>query len=239
MPLITSILIHYQRSENMKKIIEGIRHQTIQSDIIVWDNSGDCPGDGVDVMIRSSHNFHCLPRVLIAGTVKTEYIYNQDDDLAINDKFLFEKFITMSKRYPDYVIGWNGRQFHKDINWEKAYSFPNKGSGGGWWDYAPIENETSIDMINFGVSFLRTELINQIKINPFVLGYTEEEYKYGDDIIISSQLQKKRTMDFKLLSNYEWLNEFENRGGALSKQSRHMVVRDELCRRIWEKKYNG
>lgn len=237
--LITSLIIHYKRPENIPLVIKGIRSQTIPSKIIVWDNSGNYPkGSGEDVLITSTENIHCLARILIAGMVKTEYIYNQDDDLAIKDNRLFEKFIDMSKKYPDYVIGWNGRKFHEDINWEQAYSFPHKnGVYGGWVDSMDINNSQSIDIINYGVSFLRTELINQVKINPFKLGYNEDEYKHGDDIIVSSQLEKKRTMDFKLVEHFDWLNEYQERGAALSKLGAHMSIRDGLCKKLYKGKY--
>jgi len=229
---ITSIIIHYKRPENIKRVIEGIRNQTVPSKIIVWDQSGNCPRDGIDSYIYSTENFYCQPRVLMAGFVKTKYIYNQDDDLAINDNKLFEKFIEHSERYPDYVIGWNGRIFSKDINWEKAYQSP----GRGWVDWIGHDNPISIDMINFGVSFFRTELINQVPINPFLnkeINITEQDYKYGDDIWISYWLKKKRTMPFKLLDHYDWLNEYPERGTALSKQPVHMDVRNKLCKKLF------
>ena len=166
MSKITSIILHYKRPENVDKWIEGIKTQTIPSKIMVWDNSGDFPEKykkDIDVYIQSSVNFYCQPRFLMGGFVQSKYTYNQDDDLAINDKYLFEKFIEHSEKYPDYVIGWNGRIFDKDINWDKAYQSP----GHGFVDAMEEKDEMSIDMINVGVSFYRTALINQIPINPF------------------------------------------------------------------------
>jgi hypothetical protein len=221
----------------------GIKNQTVESDIIVWDNSGDYPeGSGEDVLIWSSKNFYCQPRFLIAGTVKTPYIYNQDDDLAIKDPNLFEKFLEHSERYPDFVIGWNGRKFSKDINWDKAYQSPGK----GWIDTMDKDDKSSIDMINVGVSFFPTEILNELLLNPFckafingtTKGFTEEEYKYADDIIISYYLSWKRVMPFKLIEKYDWLNEYESRGAALSKQVQHMNVRNRICKRLFYGKYS-
>ena len=233
MEKISSIILHYKRPENVEKWMAGIKNQTIKSEIIVWDNSGDYPaGSGEDVLIRSSKNFYCQPRFLIAGTVKTPYIYNQDDDLAINDNTLFEKFIEHSEKYPEFAIGWNGRIFSKDINWDKAYQSPGK----GWVDAMDVDDDSSIDMINVGVSFMPAKLLNQIPINPFTV-ITEEQYKYGDDIWISSFLKKKRVMPFKLLDHYDWLNEYEERQAALSKQPKHMDIRNQVCRKLFYGKY--
>lgn len=229
--MITSIIIHYKRKENIPKVIAGIRNQTVASKIIVIDQSGDYPkGSGEDVLITSSKNFYCQPRFLLQGLVQTEYVYHQDDDLAINDELIFEKFLEVSKRYSDFVIGWNGRRASGIKNWEKAYSYPE----GGWVDSMPIEDDSSIDMINVGVSFWRTELINQVPINPFN-EITEEEMKYGDDIWISHWLKKKRVMPFKLVEHYDWLNEYQERGTALSKQPKHMDIRNRLVKRFFQK----
>ncbi len=235
---ITSIILHYKRPENVDKWISGIRNQSVKSKIIVWDNSGDYPkGSGEDVLISSTENFYCIPRILIAGLVKSKYVYNQDDDLAMNDKYLFEKFIEHSEKYPDHVIGWNGRQFDKDINWEKAYQTP----GHGWTDYMDEKDDRSIDMINFGVSFFPTELINQVPINPYKnnLDVSDDELIYGDDIWVSHWLKNKRVMPFKLLDQYEWLNEYEDRNAALSKQANHMDCRNSIIKKLYMEKYCG
>ncbi len=235
---ITSIILHYKRPENVDKWIEGIKMQTVESDIMVWDNSGDFPENMkkfCDVYIQSSKNFYCQPRFLIGGFVNTLYTYNQDDDLAINDKTLFEKFIDHAEKFPNYVIGWNGRIFSKDINWDKAYQSPGK----GWVD--SMLGIGSIDMINVGVSFYRTALVNQIPINPFqgdTVKISEEEYKYADDIWISYWLTLKRTMPFQLLDHYDWLNEYEEREAALSKQPHHMDIRNQICRKLFHGKYS-
>jgi hypothetical protein len=235
--MITAVVLHYNRPDNVKKWMDGIRKQTVHCDVLVWDNSGNYPqGSGEDILIRSSKNFYCQPRYLCAGLVRTEYIYNQDDDLALKDINLFEKFIEYTKEFPDVVIGWNGRKFKKNINWEKAYSFPNTGEGGGWVDYDEYKN-IDCDMINYGVSFHRTELINQISINPFFNNkypVDENEYKYGDDMWISIQLAKKKVMPFPLKDLFEWLPE----GMGLSKQSPHMMYRDKLSKRYWKDKYD-
>ena len=215
--------------------IEGIRKQTIKSEIWVWDDSGDYPaGSGEDFLITTSRRNYAQGRLLLAGIVKTKYIYNQDDDLAINDPALFEKFIEVSKKYPDSFIGWNGRRAEWIKNWEKAYSFPE----GSWVDSMEIDSDMNVDMVNTGVSFYRTALINQVPINPFqndIETISEEEFKFGDDMWVSRWLKSKRVMPFKLLDHYDWLNEFPERGCAISKQPNHMNVRDSLMKRWWKK----
>lgn len=230
---ITAIILHYKRPHNINEVIEGIRKQTVPCDIIVWDNSGDYPiGSGEDIYFRAEKNNYCQARYSLINSVYTEYIFNTDDDLAILDNTLFEKFIAFSERHPNAVIGWNGRTFsHPNMNWEKAYSFPN----GGFVDWDESES-VLCDTINFGVSFLPTRILKGKDLNPFVGEFkvSESEFRNGDDIWISAQLKEKRVMPFNLKPLFKWLDEGKF---ALSKMPDHMKIRDALCRRWWEDKY--
>lgn len=237
--MITAIVLHYNRQENIKRVMDGIRSQTVPCNIVVWDNSGNYPvGSGEDIVLKSEKNNFCLARYSLIPTIRTEHIFNTDDDLAINDRTLFEKFLEFSGRHPKAVIGWNGRKFHPKINWEKAYSFPNLGFGGGWVDFNPQEN-ILCDVINFGVSFFPVSLFKGVPLDPYSgeFAVSENQFKHGDDIWISAVMEKygveKRVMPFNLKPVFEWLDE----GVGLSKQGGHMDRRDELCKRFFMWKY--
>jgi glycosyltransferase involved in cell wall biosynthesis len=238
---ITAIILHYNRQKNIPKVIAGIRAQTVPCDIWVWDNSGNYPvGSGEDVYLKADKNTFCLARYLLIKRVETEYIFNTDDDISILDNKLFEKFIAFSERHQNAVIGWNGRKFHKEINWEKPYSYPNIGSGGGWVDWDEKE-ELLLDVINFGVSFLPTRLLKDVPLDPYTGEFkiSEIEFKHSDDIWISKIMGdigiEKRVMPFNLKPLFEWLDEGKV---AISKQSPHMTMRDGLCKRWWRAKYD-
>lgn len=224
---ITSIILYYKRLNNVSKWMHGIRSQTIKSEVIVWDQSGDYPaGSGEDILIRSTKNYYCLPRVLCGGLASGEWIWNQDDDMAINDIRLFEKLLHEGERYPYHVIGWNGRDLSKCQNWDKPYWQP----GDGFVDAVDSINENiHVDLINFGVSFYRKDMINELVINPFErFGISMEDYRFADDIIASKQWGKKRTVDF-LMKSLDRLDE----GEALSKQSGHMPARDKWTKNLF------
>ena len=217
---ITSIILHYNRIENVRRVIEGIRKQ-IPSKIIVWDNSHNYPkGSGEDVLISSTENFYCLPRLLISGLVQTKYTFWQDDDKAINTPDLFQKLIDECQKQSDYWIGWNGRLIEGIKNWDMAYQSP----GGGF--VGKINKKA--DIVNTGISFFETSLINSIPLNPYGQ-LSENEYKYGDDIWISRWLEKKRIIDF-MENSFDDLDE----GNGLSKQSEHMNIRNKLVRRFFQ-----
>ena len=228
---VTSIVLHYKRPQNVSRWIEGIRSQTVESEIIVWDQSGEYrQGSGEDVLIRSTKNYNCLPRVLCGGLASHDWIWNQDDDMAINDKNLFEKLIEEGQKHPYHVIGWNGRDLSQCRNWEKPYWSP----AGGFVDAVDsLYENINVDIINFGISFYRRDLINELVINPFEkFGISPDDYRFADDIIASKQWKKKRTVDF-LMKSLDRLEE----GEALSKQSGHMPARDKWTKIFYEKIY--
>jgi len=227
---VTAIVIAYKRPWTVDRWVSGLRRQTVPVEIWVWDNAGDFPDrPDIDVIVRSSRNFLCQPRFLIAGAVKSPYVFNQDDDVAIKDECLFEKLIAESEKYPDAFFGWNGRSFANQdkINWDLAYQYP----GTGWVGKVDTDQ---VDMLNVGISFYPTHLINQIQLNPYqnkTRQVTEREYKWGDDMWISTWLKNRRVTSF-MENGIELLDE---RDQGLSKQTDHMVVRNELCRRYWKK----
>lgn len=229
---ITAVVLHYNRPENVRRWIDGIRSQTVESEIIVWDNSGNYPkGSGEDVLISSSKNYFCLPRWLVCGLVTSEYCYIQDDDKALTDSGFFARMVGIMPEHPNTVFGWKGRKFCKDMDWERPYSFP--GNKETFIDIDP-ESGRDADVLNLGVSFFGTETINNIPINPFVGGeISEYEYSHADDIYVSNNFLEKREFPFDIQKCFDSLPE----PCALSKQSDHMGIRDTVCRRLWEKYY--
>ncbi len=217
--MVTSIIVHYKRSRNILDIVDAIRAQTIKSNIWIWDNSGDCPECGPDVsIIKSSHNFAQLGRWMLLLAVQTPYVWQNDDDGMINDPKLFEKLIDESKKYPDTALGWKGKVF-KNAHPEKPYQ-----NGCGW-----AQPGEATDMINMGFSFFPKTIINDIIRNPFD-ELTEEQHQHGDEIYICSRIQTR--MSRHVFNSVQLMDE---RGIKLSGKSRHMDIRNNLCKRYFMK----
>jgi len=219
--MITTILMPFHRNENISKMFDGIRKQTVKSKIWVWDDTNEYKeGSGEDVYFHCSKSFMHQPRFVLGSLVETEYIFIQDDDFAISDPTLFEKLIELSKQYPDHLIGTKGKKFDSSADPEKPYQHNTCWLG---------EGET--DMVNTGLSFFRTELLSKLPFNFFInpiKTVTKEEYQYGDDMYISSFVP---TYASELFTHcVEKLDEC-NRG--LSHDSRHMDIRNMLCKRYW------
>lgn len=214
---ITSIILHYNRQNNIMPIVNAIKEQTIESDIIIWDNSNDLVEIPGVALIKSSKNFICRPRFILCGLVQTSYIFNQDDDHIIKDKSLFEKLIDDStKRNNTVFYGWPARKQYIDNKYSKE----------------PEDKIT--DFVNTGISFFPTELSNYIKMNPYFCDesfiMTEQEYKYADDHWISAQMLFK--LDSKIL--YDGMDKLSDCGHGLSRDQEHISIREEMSKRFFK-----
>lgn len=220
---ITTILLHYKRVKNLREIIAAIRAQSEKSLIWLWDNSCDAPsGLDVDVRVSSSYNFNCQPRFWLGGYVKTEYIFTQDDDFKVVNNDLFMELLSVSQKYSDYFIGVKGKVFGEWSDKVRPYQHNT-----GW------TGEGVCDMVNTGLCFFRTELLNKLPFNPFVNSLrtvTENDYKYGDDMYVSS-FQKCYAFPYEEKKHVIRLDEC---GKKLSGNTEHMDVRNKLCARYWK-----
>jgi hypothetical protein len=213
---ISCILLNWKRPYNIESVIHSIRMQTIKSKIILFDNSGviDRSFDHkADIVFRCSKNFHCLPRYMLAGWIFSDYIFSIDDDFIIKDENLFLNLISESKEYDNkYALCYNGCKLAKT---DRPY-----------WDSVRDIEPGEKDVCNFGICFYKTELIGSFPLNPFAI-YSENEMKYGDDIIASNSFQCRVS---KHIGNA--VESIENDEYGLSKQPLHMPIRDSLCKKL-------
>lgn len=227
---VTTIILSYHRRWNIPRIVRALELQTIKTDIWIWDNEGKIdPEDYPEhVVIRSTKNFYCQPRFSLATMVRTPYIFNIDDDYCPNDNSLIEKLISACEEQPDYFIGWNGRKWDRD-NVDTARPYTSSCLKAK----SIIQNENAVaDVVNTGISFYRTELINKIPLNAWAEdGLTEMEYKHGDDIYLSAKFKKVRVVDFL----QGCMDSLSDCGVALSRCPEHIKYRDELCRKYFFK----
>jgi len=216
--MITSIIVHYERKNNIRAIVDSLCAQTIKNEVWIWDNSSILSAETADVVIHSSRNFIQQPRWVLPGFVKTDYIWLQDDDRIITDNQMFEKLIQESKEHPDSIFGVKGKIFQgDDIDQEKPYQHHT-----GW-----VSRSMETDMINTGFCFFPRKLINKIPVNPFDY-VSEKEYRHGDDIYVSKFLNTR--VSSTIVESIKELNEC---GHKLSGRPEHMTLRNTLCKRFW------
>jgi hypothetical protein len=195
--------------------VDAIKSQTVESNIIIWDNSGELDDIAGVTIIKSSHNFVCRPRFLIPGLVNTEFIFNQDDDHIITDDKLFEKLIKECEDHEGYFIGWPARKNYKTEPFEK------KADG------------LYSDFVNTGNSFYKTSMINNLPINPYqckMYELTEEEYRYADDHFVSKHMIQCRTS----ISLFEGMAKLEDYETGISRESKHIEIREKIAERYFK-----
>ena len=230
---VTSIVLNYNRPENMKAVIDGIRSQTVKSDIWIWDNSGKLADIDGCMIIRSQKNFHCLPRLLLMGAVQTEYIWTQDDDRVLTDKTLFEQMIWVDIDCP--MVAYGKRFTHEKTRaiypkeyWDNAY-YTDHDTCNGYWNVG-YKNGFA-DVGSTGIMFLKMSCLKKMPLNPYI-ELTEQEYKYGDDMWLSKRLGCCYV--YKPL--FDGVKVIPDNGVGLCHDKEHYPIRNELCRRYWLEK---
>lgn len=146
----TALLLNWKRPDNLVKVIESIRKQTVPTTIFLWDNSGEDIKYDVDAHVRSNINFKCWPRWALGSMAESEFIFSLDDDLMFKDEKVLEdacKYRTV----PDIIIGYCGVQLVRDTN---------------YWDSphikAPREEDTYVDIVKGRFMFMRRNFLKSV-----------------------------------------------------------------------------
>ena len=124
---VTALLLNWKRQENIVKVIQSIRDQSIDIDIWLWNNNiEDKTSYDVDIQINSSNNFKCWPRWLVGSMVDEGFIFTLDDDIMFNKTDVIEnclktyETIGTNKGLP--IIGYSGVVLNKEKDyWESKH----------------------------------------------------------------------------------------------------------------------
>jgi len=218
---ITAIILNYNRDKNIPMIVDAIRKQSIPANVWVWDNAGLDKSEIVDVdadvYMLSTHNFGMHPRIMLSGMVQTDFIWWNDDDRMITDPELFAKLIQEMKDTEASILGINGKDFDDVKDWKKPYQ------DSGWVEPGPAK------FVNTGFSFIDSGWLLDIPFNLSCNGYSEDDIKYGDDMIISNHVGSCFVSEHIQPA----IKEIDECGIGLSHQTMHMDIRNKLCRIFW------
>jgi GT2 family glycosyltransferase len=148
----TAILLNYQRPENMVKVIASVRMQQPAVDIWLWNNNPkDARVYDVDEQFNASSNFVCWPRWLMAGLVKSKYIFTLDDDLMFTDVNIIQDCVDYMESNKVDIIGYIGVQL----------------KGGNYWTGNHIKaggKDHNVDVVKGRFAFMRTALLDSVSI---------------------------------------------------------------------------
>lgn len=174
---ITALLLNYKRPDNLKKIINSLRNQTIPVEIFLWNNNiDDVRKYDVDMQINCSKNLMCSPRWLMGGYTNSEYVFSLDDDLMFSDNSVIEDSVKYIENIECNAVGYTGVILNK----EKDY-----------WSSLHIKSGTEdkrVDIIKGRFFFTRRESLGLVN---WTSEYKKENFRIEDDIILSSKLTTK------------------------------------------------
>ncbi len=210
--MISALLLNYKRPQNIPKIIEALRRQTVEVEVVLWNNGE--PVEGADLTITASKPLQCHVRFLAVGLARSPYVWIQDDDFLVTDKRLFETLVPIADAHPDSFLTADGKILS---NGPKPYQCGSP---------APLGPALCG---NTGYSFARTETMSRLPINPIYCekGLKESELRWADDIWVSAYVRP--FICAELAAGIEHYNE-----GAVgvSKESGHMHARNTAAARL-------
>ena len=112
MKQVTTILTVYKR-DSLKDQLDRIKNQSIESDIIIWQNGSDVDieqlaiSEGAHLVHSVNHNYKYHGRFTLPLLLQTEYTVILDDDTLPNELWL-EKCLSLSQE-KNCIVGGNGR----------------------------------------------------------------------------------------------------------------------------------
>jgi glycosyltransferase involved in cell wall biosynthesis len=208
---ITVVLLNYSRPHNMHKLITSIRKQTVPTEIIFVNNSSYVSTDA-ELVISNSHNLGCYVRILAAHYASNQTVVFIDDDLAINDRKMFESLASLEAP----ITGAWGRNV--DFTSEKPYSSQ------------PDVQKGLCNVIKGRFMCFRKTILNQVPIGDG----SQPDGMFTDDIYLS--LMAGMGKPVHSVSEYirGCLDELEKVDTGLCSRPTHYDNRDALCKWWYE-----
>lgn len=175
---LTIILTNWKRKENLKKILDQIKKQTIKLKIIIVDNSSldneNCfsSEDHSIQILKKDNSLMCWQRWEEAVKQKTKYVCIMDDDLNFTrDNVLDDCFKYMEANSNIDCIGLEGVKLMK-----------SKGYFEGNHQFAKSNHTIQVSIIKGRFMFVRTESLKGLDMTPDLT---------CDDIKVSSHIKNK------------------------------------------------
>lgn len=177
---ITTILNCYNRAYTLEKQIEGIRNQSIESDIWIWYNKGQEEQPFIEekypdiLTVRANDNFKFHGRFALALLAQTPYISVLDDDIVPGKLWYQNCLDTLKKVGNGEILGGSGVTLR-----HKAYTGSYKH---GWNSSKPTEPQR-VDLVGHAWFFSKETLRHMWREEP-------PTYDNGEDMMFSYLAQK-------------------------------------------------
>jgi hypothetical protein len=196
MKLATALLLSYERQDNLRKIIDNLRKQSVDIDIFLWNNNPEDKTEyPVELQINSSKNLMCWPRWFMANYASTDYVFSLDDDLLMMDNRLIEQCIDYLSTHDCDAIGYSGVKIHDPKKPYKDQLHINS-----------VIHDAEVDVLKGGFIFVNK---NNINLPSTLLQSSVANPRIEDDIIVSS-LMGKKVVPAMLRKRFTMLSGFQN-----------------------------
>ncbi len=176
----TALLLNWKRPENLKRVIQSIRSQSVPVEIFLWNNNiNDTTIYDVDLQINSSKNLMCWPRWFLANYTDSEYIFSLDDDLALADTTVISDCIAYVRDH-NASIGYSGVVLDASHNYWKSKHL----------HHPKYFSDTEVDIIKGRFMFHHISYLDSVKM----ISQDKSDIlhpRIEDDIILSSIMGKK------------------------------------------------
>lgn len=213
---LTVLLTNWKRNKNLSQIVQKLRLQTMDSNLIVIDNSFSNPeskffcDDGRATIIEEDNSKMCWARWEQAVKVETKYVCIMDDDLIFSrDGVLMDCFNYMETNTDIDCIGLEGVKLMKS---KKYFECEHQ--------QAKSNHTINVSVVKGRFMFVRTESLKGLDMTPDTT---------CDDIKVSSHLRKKTLPS--ILSNS--FDELPQGSEALSGKQYQSIKRDYAAKRYF------
>jgi hypothetical protein len=227
MSSVTVCLTNWRRPENLKRIINQIRNQSVPIKIFLWNNGPYINVADVDWYVESSVNVICAARWFMAASADTDFVCIHDDDLFLTDDEVFSDILKIAERLPSTtILGPTGVKLRPGVDYKDAdhfYSFRSN-----------LTTDTQCDIIKGSMMLMKTSELRS-KVNLTIFNYQKEE-----DILVSALLAGGRLGQHLCLTSFG--GRFESVGNddfALWRNNGHMAAREMACKQFFTTPKNG
>ena len=215
-------ILSYLRTDTTPKVVKSALNQTVKPDkIYVFNNNPNVQLDyPYCVNINSQENFRCIIRHAIALTRELDYCLFVDDDVIMGPKTI-ENFLKYSKKHPESILGYYGRNIMRDSN---LYSV----SGSNWF----TNTEKEVDMIMGMIHFCKSSKL----ANSFILKKNIPDLPLTEDDILLSlgnkYIDKQKNYVIPYDEESKPIPVTSTKTGGLSHSGGHEGRRRDAVRRI-------
>lgn len=116
--MVTVVLLNYKRPDNLRRIINAVKSQSVATAVFVWNNGERFEDRRVDWQIDSSINLYCRPRWFMSRHADTEFVCTLDDDLVFADDRVLQDALDALRALPvRTIVGMTGVVLRAESNY--------------------------------------------------------------------------------------------------------------------------